>query len=141
MIRRVIEQRNKKNALDNGWLSKTDLTIVAVSILFVILLAMINLILFAVRRFVEMRKKRRRFEVNCETLFRHRHRLQGRHLLSTSFTSTMENRKRDGGDHPNRSSFGDSTNSLVNLTNTNHSDILPAVGMTEEEKNERFFAI
>jgi hypothetical protein len=50
MIRRVIEQRNKKHALEYGWLSKTDMTIVAVSILFVILLAIINLILFAVRR-------------------------------------------------------------------------------------------
>jgi hypothetical protein len=50
MTRRIIEQRNKKNALEYGWLSKTDMTIVAVSILFVILLAIINLILFAVRR-------------------------------------------------------------------------------------------
>jgi hypothetical protein len=50
MIRRVIEQRNKKNSIEYGWLSKTDMTIVAVSILFVILLAIINLILFAVRR-------------------------------------------------------------------------------------------
>jgi hypothetical protein len=50
MIRRVIEQRNKKNPMEYGWLSKTDMTIVAVSILFVILLAIINLILFAVRR-------------------------------------------------------------------------------------------
>lgn len=50
MIRRVIEQRNKKNSMEYGWLSKTDMTIVAVSILFVILLAVINLILFAVRR-------------------------------------------------------------------------------------------
>ena len=47
---RVIEQRNKKNSMEYGWLSKTDMTIVAVSILFVILLAIINLILFAVRR-------------------------------------------------------------------------------------------
>ena len=50
MTRRIIEQRNKKNPLEYGWLSKTDMTIVAVSILFVILLAIINLILFAVRR-------------------------------------------------------------------------------------------
>lgn len=68
MIRRVIEQRNKKNSMEYGWLSKTgqfdlnigvyskwisstvDMTIVAVSILFVVLLATINLILFAVRR-------------------------------------------------------------------------------------------
>ena len=68
MIRRVIEQRNKKNSMEYGWLSKTgqfdwnigvyskrtsstvDMTIVAVSILFVVLLAIINLILFAVRR-------------------------------------------------------------------------------------------
>lgn len=49
MIRRVMEQRNK-NAQDYGWLSKTDMTIVAVSILFVILLAIVNLILFVVRR-------------------------------------------------------------------------------------------
>ena len=50
MIRRVIEQRNKKHAMEHGWLSKTDMTIVAVSVLFVLLLAIINLILFAVRR-------------------------------------------------------------------------------------------
>lgn len=36
----------------------------------------------------------------------------------------MDNRKRDGG-----GPFGDSTNSLINLTNTNNNnDILPAVG-------------
>ncbi|CAF1117464.1 unnamed protein product [Rotaria sordida] len=116
MIRRVIEQRNKKNSTDYGWLSKTDMTIVAVSILFVILLAIINLILFAVRR--------------------HRHRIQGRHLLSTSISSTLDNRRLGGGGggggsgHLHSQTFTDTTNGLINTTNNtnNNNDILPAVG-------------
>ena len=43
MIRSVIEQRNKKHSMEYGWLNKTDMTIVAVSILFVILLAIIKI--------------------------------------------------------------------------------------------------
>ncbi|CAF0909832.1 unnamed protein product, partial [Didymodactylos carnosus] len=68
MIRRVIEQRNKK-VMENRRLSKTDITIIAVCILFVILLVIINLILYAVRR--------------------HRHQLQRRHLISPSLATTI----------------------------------------------------
>ncbi|CAF4533890.1 unnamed protein product, partial [Rotaria magnacalcarata] len=93
MIRRVIEQRNK-HPTDYGWLSKTDMTIVAVSILFVILLAIINIILFAVRR--------------------HRHRVQGRHLLSTSMPSTLDNRKHGGNAHLRSPIFTDPSNGLIN---------------------------
>ncbi|CAM2697728.1 unnamed protein product [Rotaria socialis] len=109
MIRRVIEQRNK-HSTDYGWLSKTDMTIVAVSILFVILLAIINIILFAVRR--------------------HRHRVQGRHLLSTSMPSTLDNRKHGGNAHLRSPIFTDPSNGLINTpnSNNNNNDILPAVG-------------
>ncbi|UJR14129.1 hypothetical protein I4U23_001123 [Adineta vaga] len=108
MIRSAIEQRNKKNAMEYGWLSKTDMTIVAVSILFVILLAIINLILFAVRR--------------------QRHRVHGQHLLSTSIPSLLDDRRLGGNGHFHGPIYGDSTNNLIHTTNNNNNDILPAVG-------------
>ncbi len=63
---------------------------------------------------------------------RHRHRLQGRHLLSTSISSTFDDRRRGGNGHSHSSTYGDATNSLINVTNTNNNDILPAVGMYEK---------
>jgi hypothetical protein len=63
---------------------------------------------------------------------RHRHRLQGRHLLSTSISSSLDDRRRGGNGHLQNSTFGgDATNSLINITNGNNNDILPAVGMYE----------
>lgn len=144
MIRRVIEQRGKKTSSDHGWLSKTgkshslnslcpdamefsDMTIVAVSVLFVILLAAINLILFAVRRFVV----RCSLRIRIKTIFlRHRHRLQGRHLLSASITSAADERRLGGNRNLHRGpSGGDSGHALMNGNNgNNNNDILPAVG-------------
>jgi hypothetical protein len=63
---------------------------------------------------------------------RHRHRLQGRHLLSTSIPSTLDDRRHGGNGHLHSSTFGDSTNSLINITNSSNNDILPAVGMYEK---------
>ncbi|CAF1272754.1 unnamed protein product [Rotaria sordida] len=111
IIRDVIQQSKKKTSEENEWLSKTDITIVAVSMLFVILLFIINLILYAVRR--------------------HHHRLQHRHLLSASTPSLLNGSRRTGiNGSLQRTQLGDSTSSIVNTTNNNNnsSDILPAVG-------------
>jgi hypothetical protein len=85
-----------------------DLTIVAVSILFVILLVVINLILFAARKY--------------------RHRLSGRHLLSASVPSSLNDRRTASNSQLHDPTLSNSTNSLINSTNNNNNDILPAVG-------------
>ena len=54
--------------------------------------------------------------------------MQGRHLLSTSISSSLDDRRRGGNGHLHSSTFGDPTNSLINVTNGNNNDILPAVG-------------
>lgn len=66
---------------------------------------------------------------------RHRHRLQGRHLLSTSISSSLDDRRRGGNGHLHSSTFGDPSNSLINVTNGNNNDILPAVGMYSRHGN------
>ncbi len=76
-------------------------------------------------------KYKKKIKKNYKKRFsRHRHRLQGGHLLSTSISSTFDDRRRGGNGHSHSSTFGDATNSLINVTtNTNNNDILPAVGM------------
>ncbi|CAF3795119.1 unnamed protein product, partial [Adineta steineri] len=121
-ITNITESRNKKDSEEYGWLSKTDMMIVTVSVLFVILLVFINIILFAVRR--------------------HRHRLQGRHLLSTSFPSSTNNRSISN-NQLHSAKLGDSTDSLINITNNNNNDILPAVGeiVLWDEKDQGGYTI
>lgn len=80
--------------------------------------------------------------MNFFLLFRrHRHRLQGRHLLSTSISSSLDERRNGGNGHLHSSTFGDPTNSLINVTNGNNNDILPAVGMYPSNQWNQTFSV
>lgn len=62
---------------------------------------------------------------HTQVTFRHRHRIQGRHLLSASMPSTLDNRKGSGNPYL-RPTVTDPNTGLVSTPNNN--DILPAVG-------------
>lgn len=111
----------------------SDLTIVVVSILFIVLLAIVNLILFAVRRWaiINMRFSFL-YKIRWSHSSRHRHRLRGRHLLSSSFPSLFNDRTlTDGSNHGPNGGPHDASHHLMDGTtnnNNNNNDILPAVG-------------
>ena len=77
------------------------------------------------------------------SLSRHRHRLRGRHLLSSSFPSLMNERRTDTNHHLSGSGvLYDSSAHLTDATNNNNNnnDILPAVGewtILNERKGRR----
>ena len=89
----------------------------------------------------EIRKTTIKRRVN---ICRHRHRLQGRHLLSTSISSTLDNRRLGGNGHLRSPAYGGTSSGSANTTNNNNddnNDILPAVGRYEDLEMNRKIVI